>query len=431
MGRDLIIEDYLQRLLNWEEPVTAETLTALAAEVGLGPDDVAAIKQHAQGHLERGRSYLEFNCFDEAIEELTQATSLDPLNFEILQTLTYAYDQRYGKEKNLADKKQAIALAKRCLELNPNDAGSVILISSRDEEANKSQLGVGLVLGAFVMLAGIWPVMNFFSTQSEVKELTQDVSQSEPLPTATESQSALGSPAVAASTPAGVDIPITLDVEGLTLEPRQSRLDNYDESSYYSLQGVLLNTSTQEIDALWLQIEYLDKDGTVIETESKEAITSSDAIVRPGDHHAFDLIYKTTPDLSSVRLSVTTIDQVPAPTAYAQAPKVNHTWADKQPPQLDFDLTSRGESFDVYDIGDSAYFKAEWAVKNTGDSAIRQLKFQVDFYNRQNQLILSKDVLAVYGSDAPMLQDEMRPLKVITSIDKDYGRYEVTVAEAE
>ncbi|NEQ52370.1 MAG: hypothetical protein F6K11_19885 [Leptolyngbya sp. SIO3F4] len=433
MGRDRIIENYLQRLLSWEEPVTAETLTALAKEVGLGPDDIAAIKQHAEGHLERGRSYLEFNCFDEAIEELTQATSLDPLNFEILQTLTYAYDQRYGKEKNPDDKRQAIDLAKRCIELNPKDARSIILISSREDEADKNQLVVWLGLAAVLAVIGALPVMNFISTRAEIRQLAEDATTSGSAPEPvldTDLPDTETSTSGSAPLPE-VDIPITMTYPGLALDPRLSRLDNYEDSSYYTLQGVLLNNGDQEIDALWLQVEYLNKEGTVVATESKEAITSSDAIVRPGDYHAFDLIYKTTPDLGNVRLSVSTIDQVPAPAAYNPSPKVKYSWAGQQPTQLNFDLNTRGESFDVYDIGDSAYFKAEWVVSNTGDTAIRRLKFQTDFYNRQNQLILSKDVLAVYGSDAPMLPGEVRPVKVITSIDQDYGRYEVTVVEAE
>ena len=77
MGRDRVIETYIQRLLDWEAPITADSLNALAAEVGLGPDDIAAVKQKAQDHLERGRNYLDFNCPDEAIEELTQASALE------------------------------------------------------------------------------------------------------------------------------------------------------------------------------------------------------------------------------------------------------------------------------------------------------------------------------------------------------------------
>ncbi|MEM7067072.1 MAG: FxLYD domain-containing protein [Cyanobacteria bacterium P01_B01_bin.77] len=420
MGRDLIIEQYIQRLLDWEEPVTAETLTALAQEAGLGPDELAAVQKKAQDHLERGRNYLDFDCLDDAIDELTQATTLDPLNFEGLQSLTYAYDQRYGKQKDPADKAQAIVLAKRCLELKPSDEDAVILISSLEQEVADRQRLLWLGLAVLVIAIGFKPVMDIITTRSEVAQLTAAIapeSSTEPAP-------------IESSEGITATIPIQFEQPDLTLDPRQSRLDNYEDASYYTLQAVLLNTSDQEIDALQLQIEYLDDAGNAIATDSKDAIADNNATVRPGDHHAFDLIHKTTPDLASIRLSVTTLDQVPAPETYATAPTIPYTWGITQPGQLSFDLTARRESLDVYDLTDSAYFDADWAVTNTSDTAIRQLKLQANFYDAQNKLILSEDILAVYGSDAPMLPDETRPIRVIKSIDKDYTRYDVKVVEA-
>lgn len=422
MGRDRIIEQYIQRLLEWEDPVTAETLSALAAEAGLGPEELAAVQKKAQEHLERGRNYLDFDRLDDAIDELTQATTLDPLNFESLQSLTYAYDQRYGKQKHPADKEQAIALAKRCLELKPSDEDAVILISSLEQDVNGRHrlLWLGLAIG--VIAIGFKPVMDIITTRSEVAQLTQAIDPEAP--------AAVPAPTNSAADTSAADIPIQFEQPGLTLDPRQSRLDNYEDASYYTLQAVLLNTSDQEIDALQLQIEYLDDAGNAIATDSKDAIADNNATVRPGDHHAFDLIQKTTPDLASIRLSVTTLDQVPAPETYAAATPIPYTWDIKQPAQLSFDLTARRESLDIYNLTDSAYFDANWAVTNTSDTAIRQLKLQANFYDSQNKLILSEDILAIYGSDAPLLPNETRPIRVIKSIDKDYTRYDVKVVEA-
>lgn len=431
MGRDQIIEDYIQRLLHWEEPVTAETLTALAQEAGLEPDDMAAVKQKAQDHLDRGRNYLDFDCLDEAIDELTQATHLDPLNFESVRDLAYAYDQRYGKHKKEPDKRQAIALAKRCLELNPKDAEPVILISSLEQGVNHRQRYLWLGAALVVLAIGIKPAIDFFSERSRIQQLSQEA--------LIEEANSLNSPGSEADTEtadapvAAADIPITLSQAevNLSLEPRQSRLDNYDETSYYTLRAVLLNTGNQEIEALKLNVDYLDQDGNILKTGSKDAIADNDAIVRPGDSHAFDLIEETTPELASVSLNVLTVDQVPAPNTYAQGTPIPYTWGFQQPAQLNFDLRGRSENINSYDITDSTYFDAEWAVTNTGDTAIRQLKLQVNFYSNSGDILLSEDVLVVYGSDAPMLPSEVRPIRVIESIDKDYARYEVKVIEAE
>ncbi|NEZ57423.1 FxLYD domain-containing protein [Adonisia turfae] len=422
MGREQIIETYIQRLLAWEEPLTADKLSALAEEVGLSSEDVAAVQQKAQDHLERGRNYLDFDCLDEAITELTQATALDPLNFESLQTLTYAYDQRYGKHKHIEDKQQAIALAKRCLELNPSNEDAVMLISALEHEVSGRQRLLWFGLAGLLLLGGSKFTVDTIVKRSEIRQLTQDavleVTPGQP-------------PSQTPGTGTKIDIPINFDQPGVVIEPRLSRLDNYTDSSYYTLQGVVLNDSDQEIDSLQLQIEYLNKDGVAIATDSTDAIAENDATVRPGDSHAFDLIQKITPELTDVRLNLTTIDEVPAPPNYAQAPPIDYTWSFQQPTQVKFALATRSENFNLYDLTDSAFFDAEWSVTNTGDSAIRKLKLQASFYNTNGELILNQDILAVYGSDAPMLPGEVRPVRVIKSIEQDYARYEVTVLEAE
>ncbi len=441
MGRDKIIETYVQRLLNWKEPITADSLSAIAQEVGLGPDDMAAVQQKAQDHFDRGRNYLDFDCLDEAIDELSQATALDPLNFEILQTLTYAYDQRYAKRKKAEDKQQAIALAKRCLEISPNNEEAVMLISALEHEAVSRQRILWLGLAAVLLFGGFKLVTDIIVKRSEVEQLTQEITLANPdgqtaVKPDVSAPEATGDTDIAPDTAAqpersiGIEIPIIFEQPGLTLEPRLSRLDNYEESSYYTLQGVFLNESTQEIDTLRVQVDYLDKDGVAIATDSKNAIDSSDATVRPGDYHAVDLVQKVTPDLSTVRLSVITIEES-LELDYTPSIPIDYTWGFKQPTQLTFDLVARSEDLKVYEVTDSAYFDAEWAVTNTSEIPMRTLKLQADFYNTLGELILSQDVLVVYGSDTPMLPGEVRPVRVIKSIDKDYDRYEVKVLEAE
>lgn len=443
MGRDRIIETYIQRLLEWEEPPTAERLNALAQEIGLDSDDIATVQQKAQEHFEQGRHHLDADRLDDAIDELTQATALDPLNLESLQTLTYAYDQRYGKQKNVADKHQAIALANRCQAMSPGHESPVILISSLEHDIDNRQKWVWLVLPILLVGLAFKPLMDMFTTRSAVEQLAQDTDRAA-TPSNPDSADPSANNPVSGSAPSesdsettnpdvtiNADIPVGFDQPGLTLDLRQSRLENYEDASYYTLQAVLHNISDQEINALQLQVEYLDSNGDVFESESTEAIAEANATVRPGDYHAFDLIHKTTPDLATIYLGVLNLDEVPAPDNYPVGLLIPYTWGSQQPDQLSFDLVARTEDISSYDLTDSAIFDAQWTVTNTGDSAIRQLKLRVNFYNLQNQLTLSEDILAVGSSTAPMLPGEIRPLRVSKAIDKNYARYEVMVVEAE
>ncbi|MEO1180618.1 MAG: FxLYD domain-containing protein [Cyanobacteria bacterium J06636_28] len=446
MGRDRIIETYIQRLREWKEPPTAERLNALAQEIGLDSDDIATVQQKAQAHFEQGRHHLDTDCLDDAIDELTQATALDPLNLESLQTLTYAYDQRYGKQKNIADKHQAIALANRCQAMSPGNESPVILISSLEHGIDNRQKWFWLVLPILLVGLAFKPLMDMFTTRSAVEQLAQDADRatapSDPLsapdsldpdssgPSGSE-PSASAPETTSPDISANADIPVGFDQPGLTLDLRQSRLENYEDASYYTLQAVLHNTSDQEIDALQLQVEYLDSNGDVFESESTEAIAEANATVRPGDYHAFDLIHKTTPDLAAIYLGVLKLDEVPAPDSYPVGLLIPYTWVSQQPTQFAFDLVARNENVSSYDTTNSTIFDAQWTVTNTGDTDIRQLKLQVNFYNLQNQLTLTEEVLAVGSSTAPMLPGEIRPLRVSKAVDKDYGRYEVMVVEAE
>ncbi|MEO0739933.1 MAG: hypothetical protein AAFZ35_24365, partial [Cyanobacteria bacterium J06649_12] len=156
MSCDRTIETYIERLLAWKDPITAQTLDQLATEIGLSPDDMAAIHKQAQDHLSRGKNYIGFDCFDEAIEELTQAASLDPLNLEILQTLAAAHEGRYQKNKKTADKTAAIQTAKRCLDVALDDVTATKLIASLDTPKTSPFKRVIGGVGTLLLVVGVY-----------------------------------------------------------------------------------------------------------------------------------------------------------------------------------------------------------------------------------------------------------------------------------
>lgn len=443
---DSIIETYIQQLLAWEAPLTVETLNSLAEEVGLGPAEIAAIQKKAQAHFKRGSNYLNRDYVDDAIEELTQATALAPLELDILQTLSTAYAQRYQQQKSATDKAQCIAIAKRCLEISPEDSSAIALIHSLKTTASKPHiLALTDGLSPSSLLAGL-SKYRLAATCSAVTGLSVMAIGYNLMPT----QFNTGEPGVApsnstelaqkgpadknksegntSSTQAEVDIPVTFDHPGITIEPRLSRLDNYEETSFYKLQGVVKNEGTQELDSLVIKVEYLDKDGTILATDSEEAVEDFTPTIRPGDSHTFDLIEELSPALATLRLSVTTIDQLPAASSYTPAPPIDYTWGFSQPAQIQFELGARTENVST---SYTTHFDADWVVINTGETAIRELKFQVDFYDESNNITSSKEVYAVLNSYAALLPTEKRPFRVFEEVPEDYARYTVEVLEAE
>ncbi|MEL7508108.1 MAG: hypothetical protein AAFN42_12315 [Cyanobacteria bacterium J06554_1] len=450
MSCDRTIETYIERLLAWKEPITAQTLDELATEIGLSPDDIAAIHKQAQDHLSRGKNYLGFDCFDEAIEELTQAASLDPLNLEILQTLAAAHEGRYQKNKKTADKTAAIQTAKRCLGVAPDDVTATKLIASLETPKKFPLKSVIGGLGTLLLVVGVYgskPIIKLlFSSSNSLPPIDIELdiperdlnlddilpdSSVNSAPQAAETTTDTPSTALGSDNTPEVDIPVIFEQPGLTIEPRLSRLSNYDDSSFYKLQGVLVNESDQEIDSLRLQVDYLDKAGNVLLSDSTMALDTHEGMMRPGDHHAFDLIKKINPTLTQVRLSVTTIDQLPAPASYPTAQLLNYTWpSSDQSPGIKFELTRRRENFSTYSASDG-YFDADWGITNTGDQAIRGLKLAVTFYSENNRKLSVNEVFVVSSSDTALLPGEVRPIHVIEQLADTYKRYEVNVIEAE
>jgi hypothetical protein len=256
------------------------------------------------------------------------------------------------------------------------------------------------------------------------------------------------------------------------MEARLSELGDYGDELYYQLQGVSINASDQEFRSLVLNVEFLDRNDVAIASTEKDAISDQDAIIRPGDTHTFNLLQQITPELATVRLSVTSLQQAPARKTYVPPTPINYSWQDLEPENISFELASRSEVFsaaggtvkksettesdnsnqndgDQNDNGTDnqnddnqdaeqnqprsgpVTFNAEWVIINTNDLPISELKLKADFYSINDRLLQSEDVFAIHNNDAPLLPGEMRPFRVIKPIVKGYERYKVTVVEVE
>lgn len=176
-----------------------------------------------------------------------------------------------------------------------------------------------------------------------------------------------------------------------------------------------------------LKVEYLDKDGNILAANSEEAVEDYTPPLRPGDSHAFDLIEELNPALVTLRLSIVTLDQLPAASSYTPARPIDYSWAFSQPLHLQFELGARAENVST---SYKTHFDADWAVVNTGETAIRELKFKVDFYDDRDRITSSKEIYAVLGGYAALLPSEIRPIRVFEEVPENYTRYTVEVLEA-
>ncbi|MEM6254679.1 MAG: hypothetical protein AAF821_17330 [Cyanobacteria bacterium P01_D01_bin.156] len=393
MGRASIIEAYIQQLLAWDQPITPDVLNTIAQELGITAGELAAIKLKVQNHLERSRSYRDVDNFNSAIDELVQASNLDPVNADVLNALAELYYQRYQKESNLLDRQQTRLIANRCVELYPNDKDALALLKRLKRKA-------GYHTGSRQQRPPIFALIDQFqqstnpkhllelaqATLVTVRNLASDTRRPtvsklavlvggmatvgvvfiggnrlpggvRPTPKAINSSflSAKGAVDLDAvddllSVPVfdpGPNIPVTFQYPGLFLEPRLSRLGEYDGADYYKLHGLLINDSGQEVRKLDLKLELLDGDGVPIATINQTTISNNS--IRPGDIQPFELFHKITPNLIQVRVSVTDIEQVVDNKPYNPPIPNNFSLGSWLPEGHHSQLISRGEDMTTVD----------------------------------------------------------------------------------
>ena len=447
MGRDRIIEAYIQRLLAWEKPITRATLTMIAEEVGITSGELEAISIQAKAHLTRGRGYIEFGCLDDAINELNQAAALEPVNLEILHALANVYGLRYNRTRERSDKQTALLIAKRCVELKPDDKEAIMIISflehtpakGKQQTSQWTQQKIAVLAGGLATVSlGLFGVsrLPLFSKPAPLGPapgtMVPGAAPYDPV------QSIEAGEGITIDFVSDVDIPVMFDHPGLVLEARASELGDYENEVYYRLQSVFINASDQEFRKLTLNVEFLDRNGLAIAATDKDAVADTDAIIRPGDTHTFNLLQKVTSDLATIRLSVTNLEQSLARSTYVPPTPISYGWETPEPEGTSFELVSRSEQLSTDSAaaqdGDkptTPTFNAEWVISNTSNLPIRELKLKADFYDDNKQLLQTADVSAINTNDAALLPGETRPFRVIVPIADDYERYKVSVAEIE
>ncbi|MEO0759089.1 MAG: hypothetical protein AAFY78_19705 [Cyanobacteria bacterium J06648_16] len=435
---ETLIDAYVRRLSELQdadETTTQADLDAIAIELGLTEADLATARETAQVHADKGDSYSQYEQWDEAIAELTQALTLCPLNPDYIFALAAAYSGRYQQHGRKADREQAMALAQQCLKFRPNDL-RVLKITGQTlpnpqpfrRRHKRLALVLGTALGAVLIgldRAGIVDVNQLLGNPAPPSTIESAAVEDE------DTLANLGTPVAdrSAAQEAEVDIPILYDDATLVIDPRLSRLSNYDQRSFYKLRGALVNQSQTELVALNLKVEYLDAEDRVMAEESQAVLSDSDAPLRPGDTYPVSLIEELSPKLAAVRLTVLTRDQLPAPASYEPSPTVNYAWAITPPANLSVDITARRDQFDSYTS--AAYHDAVFAFTNTGEVAIQQLKLQIEFFDEREKRIGEATIPAIYGDDVPLLPGETRPVRSIKSVPETYASYRLTVIEAE
>ncbi len=447
--RKKTLATYLKRVMALKEErrrtPSEEDLEAIAREIGLSDEDLAAINQAAEDHAVRGQGYLEHGRYGDAIGELEEAAAVSPRRVEWLHALARAHAGRWRESRDAADRQCAEALARECLEIDPHHQASYEVLNELDSSPEAGLGGSGrddvppakraaVLLTLFVVAVLLAVVIGAIVLWNTAGAPSTEVPPAPPAEAVNAPPPIIPEPAGGQAAAKELDVPITLDAGStgvvLGLDPRLSRLQSYSTGkSFYTLDAILVNRGVSEIDKLSTRLELLDDAGTVVDQDAFEAPNKAAPVLRPGDGHAFHHLHETRESVRTARLVVEIVEQNPAAGSYAAAKPLEFEWRVDQPGDLEIALRERSLRFSesAFPKDGSGYFDAVIEVENTGARTIRALQLEVEIAGPGDGWTVTEAGHVATSSGPALRPGEVRVERFIEKIDERPGGYRMFV----
>jgi len=141
--RNQTIENYIQRVTELsqlgQKIPTDEELNKIVTELGITEAEIASAKKQSEDHFTRARGYCDLRHWDEAIAELQEAVSFNPLNLDMLHLLASSHLGRWHEKHQKQDIQQLQMRVKQCLEIQPSHEESLNLLAKLDRAIRQRQ----------------------------------------------------------------------------------------------------------------------------------------------------------------------------------------------------------------------------------------------------------------------------------------------------
>lgn len=170
-----MIEAYISKLFEVQkarenQPLTEQELKEIALDAGMSEEDWQAAQEVANDHNTRAEGFLGYKNWTEAISEYEQTLRIRPQHPQPLSGIAYAFKMRWQTTQNPQDKDRALAYARQCLQVSPENAQSLMIVSKLSKQHNtvpKPKVGfnvkqIALVAGVLAIVAMLW-----FNLQTE------------------------------------------------------------------------------------------------------------------------------------------------------------------------------------------------------------------------------------------------------------------------
>lgn len=384
-------------------------------------------------HIERGRGFARHGRWEDAINELKMAHSLEPKRADIVYDIALVYKDRYQEKVKSKDREEARKWARLTLSLSPNHEQAYALLNLLDQApvaSTSAWSSVALGAGLILVLGGIGAGLAFYGG-SKGSSYTPPPLDLPKIDLPAFQLPAFSMPSITKGLE-GVEIPVEFDPgksTGLAFTNRGSVLNNYTSSSFFNLSGDLENQSKTELTEVKLQLQLLNAAGEVVGVTVFDAVSQFDAPLRPQDTRGFHELEETKPSVTKAKLTVQLFKSNPAPASYAPEKPVEVVWGFVQPSHIKLTVGERSSEFSKFDS--AAYHESTLAFHNDGDATLSELKVQFSYYDKDDNLLSAEEAYVLPYQTPPLLPGQVRPFKTTHSVSRKFDHYRITILNAQ
>lgn len=449
------LEKFISKILQIQNQqknqiLKVKDLKEIASEMGMSDEEWEQISETFNAHALRGKAFLEYKNWTDAIKEFEQAHTLNPYNTDILYGLALSHKNLWTETRKTNHKDAALRYAGNCINIEPsyNDAIKLISEIKKPTISNKYQRAksqnssaqakknnkLAIILIITGLILGILFFLTLVKTGSD-KEAYSDETVVQENSTGETADSYTPDMQVPASPKIKVFLVENEQSKGLKFKLHKVKVDDYDQSyniamkGYFALKGI-------EIDELKIKVDVLDKNNKVIHTEVERVIDESDQTVRSGDVVPIDFSeyakQADMPEIKALRLSVNYITKEAGDFTYVESKKIPLQWEMEKPANFDLEVRERiNTKSKQYNGG--MYNKLVLEFKNTGNSTIKVLKIQAKWLDKKNTLAQTEEFYITIDSYSPIKRGQVRLYDRMFGINKlsvsDFGKYTISVLE--
>lgn len=159
------LTEFLKRALGAQcaesdEPLTEEKLREIAQNAGLTEADWDTLCSQLSNHLAKGRNFLKFGNFTDAITDLEPAVAIAPYRSDVLIDCGRAHLGRWKETRSRSSQERAEELFRKALEIDPGNADAAEHLSDlkQSESASRIPRKKKLTAVAAIALACVIPL---------------------------------------------------------------------------------------------------------------------------------------------------------------------------------------------------------------------------------------------------------------------------------